>query len=227
MRAVVNVATHGKYLTYRERLRAVLVWQRETFITWDEELPPGSPAHKDRPFAFKFYAIQEALNRGCSTILWADSSIVPIKPLASLWDLIEKQGYWLSANLPHGKSGVAPWSTGTWTSDAALKPLGITRKESFQIPHVIGTAFGLDIRHPIAQQFLKAYGELAEGTAFCGPTINDKGQASSDQRVMGHRHDQTAASVIAYRLGMTLTIPPAWIVDGIPATQETVLEIHR
>ena len=227
MRACVCVATHGKYITYRERLRKILAGQGETLISWGEHLPPGSPSHKDKPFAFKFHAVQEALRRGYSTILWMDSSIIPVRPLTTLWALIESRGYWFSENLPHGKVGVAPWGTGTWTCDSALAPLGITREESFGIPHVIGTAFGLDMRWPIAQQFLRAWGELADGLAFCGPTTNVKGSASSDPRVLGHRHDQTAASVVAWRLGMRLTTPPDWIVDGIPAAPNTILEIHR
>jgi hypothetical protein len=227
MRAVVCVATHGKYIGCRERLRSILARQGETFIAWGAELPPGSPSHQEKQFAFKFHAIREALRMGYSTILWADSSIIPLRPLTPLWELIEAEGYWFSMNLPWGKTNIPPWSTGAWTCDAALEPLGITREESFQIPHVIGTAFGLNLRFPIAQQFLKSYGELAEGTAFCGPTVNNHGEASADRRVLGHRHDQTAASVLAYRLGMKLTTPPTWIVDGIPATQETILEIRR
>ncbi len=34
------------------------------------------------------------------------------------------------------------------------------------------------------------------------PWKNDEQQVSADPRVRGHRHDQTAASIIAWQLGM-------------------------
>ena len=236
MRAVVNVTygdvTHSgasveiAYGAMADRLTAAVIAQGENIIAWRNSFPPGSPSQDETPFGFKAFALA-ATAQTCETLLWCDASIVPLRPLAPLWDLIETQGYWLSANLPHGETARA-WTCGEWTADSALEPLGITREEAFQIPHIIGTAFGLDLRHEIARAFLAEYLRLAQdGTAFRGPWNNVGLRASQDPRVLGHRHDQTAASVIAWRLGMRLTTPPAWIVDGIPPTEETVLEIRR
>ena len=83
--------------------------------------------------------------------MWLDSSIVPLRPLSSLWKLIEKQGYWFSENLPQGRLDLPCWNCGEWTCDSALGPLGITREEAFTIPHVIATAFGLDFSHQVAR----------------------------------------------------------------------------
>lgn len=225
-RAVVNVSFGERFLRGQQRLKSILAQQGETFIGWNS-LPPGSPFHEDTPFAFKAFALQDAVLHGHKVLLWSDSSILPVRPLSPLWDLIERQGYWFSCNLPHG-TVMKAYTNGQWTCDSALEPLGITRKVSFRFPHVIATAFGLDLRHEIAQNFLGEYLRLAiEGEAFRGPFSNDKRQASLDRHVLGHRHDQTAASVIAWRLGMTLTTPPEWIVDGLTPTEKTVLEIKR
>ena len=232
MRAVVTVTAGGPgveiaYGPLADRLKAAMEAQGENIIAWRNELPAGCPPHDATPYAFKPWSLAEAAE-SCLTLLWADASIVPIRPLDNLWNLIETQVYWFSANLPQGSTGRA-WTCGEWTSDAALEPLGITREQAFQIPHIIGTAFGLDLRHEIARAFLAEYLRMAqEGTAFRGDWSNEKwGNVSKDRRVLGHRHDQTAASVIAWRLGMKLTRPPAWIVDGIPPTDETALEIRR
>ena len=73
------------------------------------------------------------------------------------------------------------------------------------------------MRHRSGQDFLAEYFRLAKETkAFCGPGINGKLWKEANPRcypcgpadVRGHRHDQTAASVIAWRLGMKLTNPP-------------------
>ena len=220
MRAVVNVSFGlARFRTNHARLEAILAGQAEQLLSWDGVLPHGSPTHQTTPYAFKAYALQNAALQGYQTLLWMDASVVPIQRFGKLWDLVERQGYWFSENLPHGSTGPC-FTNGQWTSDAALAPLGISREESFTFPHVIATAFGLDLRHEIARRFLEEYLRLAkEGTAFQGQWSNHGGCLSSDPRVLGHRHDQTAASVIAWRLGMALTTPPAWIVDGIPATK--------
>ena len=238
MRTVVNVATRNeRYLVGQGRLRGVLDELAAhgddvgNFLHWRGDLPPNTPAHRDVPYAFKAFAIEAAIGLGFDSVLWLDSSIIPIRSLIPLWDLIERRGYWFSKNLPYAKLGVAPWSCGQWCADSALGPLGIDlgdREELFGVPLVIGGAFGLCLRHQVAREFVARYFYLARNSrAFAGPWSNEQGRASADPRVLGHRHDQTVASVIAWRLGMELTTPPEWIVDGAPATEKTVLEIWR
>jgi hypothetical protein len=60
---------------------------------------------------------------------------------------------------------------------------------------------------PKCQQFVFDYQARAIDGTFKGPWDNSGNKASSDPRVLGHRHDQTAASVIATRCGMTEWIP--------------------
>lgn len=218
----------GRYVPMLDRSASRLVFEDGTLLTWCDCLPPESPPHSEAPYAFKAYAIKAALEQGYHEILWFDSSIVPIRPLEPLLELIEQQGYWFSENLPQGQLNVAPWNCGQWCSDSALRPLGITREEAFQIPHVIGSGFGLNFNHEVVQQFFEEFIRLArERTAFQGPWCNDNFEASDDKRVLGHRHDQTVVSVLAKRFNMGLTTPPLWIVDGAPATKDTILEIRR
>lgn len=200
-RCIVNVAT-GNYIVGQQRLRACLeaVGERASFMTWENKLPLGCPPHHDIPYAFKAYALAHAIESGYDTLLWLDACIVPTRELNELWERIERDGYWFSKN---------GYANGEWTCDAAYEFLGVDRDLNFQIPHVVATAFGADGRHATGRAFLDEYTRLAKTRAFCGPWGNENGQASADPRVKGHRHDQTAASVIAYRLGMELTDPPA------------------
>ena len=227
MRVVVSVATGPRYCAMQDRLNRMLDLA-EYRVFWRDVLPLNSPTHEDVPYGFKIWAIKRAVEMEVPTVLWLDSSIVPLRPLSLLWELIEKQGYWFSENLPQGRLDLPCWNCGQWTCDSALSPLGITREAAFTIPHVIGTAFGLDFNHQIARDFFDDYLRLAiERTAFQGPWDNRDGSASAEPRVLGHRHDQTVASVLAWRRGMKLTRPPAWIVDGHQPTGETILSIQR
>jgi hypothetical protein len=88
------------------------------------------------------------------------------------------------------------------------------------IPHVVATTFGISLDHPTGRAILDEYFRLASTTkAFCGPWINRNGAEAAfpdsmpagqsapcgPPDVRGHRHDQTALSVIAWRLGCKLT----------------------
>ena len=192
---------------------------RDTRVVVYPQLPHGCPQHMDRPYAFKAYALREVHNFGYNQLIWADSSVYAVHNIELLWELIDSRGYFLV----NGGSG----SCGEWTADPALEPLGITRREAFNIPQIAATCFGLNMNSSIAATFLSEYFRLASQTnAFSGPWVNDKFQASSNLRVRGHRHDQTAASVIAHRLGMTLSHGPFWE-DWPNMSQDTALQVRR
>lgn len=218
-RAIVSVGFGDRCAGGLRRLEARLEELGESRIAWYNHLPPSCPSYEQAPYAFKIWALEEAI-AGSQRLLWLDSTVIVLKPLTELWGLIERQGYWFSAN--HGLMN------GEFTADAALPILGVTREENWQIPHVVATCFGFDMRSPIAQEFLRQWKEASLAGAFAGPKRNDNGEASADPRVKGHRHDQTAASVIAHRLGMKLTTPPEWFADeGFTGDERTVLTNKR
>jgi hypothetical protein len=201
-RCVVNVAT-GRFVIGQNRLASLLT---VPLVKWTDNLPVASPAHKDVPYAFKAYALAEA-GREYTTLLWADACIVP-RDLTPLFERIEREGYWMSRN---------GWMNSEWTADSAYADLKVTREENARIPHVVATAFGISLRHFKGVAFLAEYLRLAQTQAFCGPWWNsnhpEHGKDAGAERcggsaVRGHRHDQSAASVIAWRLGFELTDPP-------------------
>jgi hypothetical protein len=227
-RAVVNVAT-GHFLKGQARLETALRAFGETwFVPWGRQgdkawpVPSEWPTHQDKPFAFKAYALQGIAgaydaDEVPSTVLYVDASILPIRPLAPLWEKIERDGYLLMNN---------GYSNYTWTADSAYPDLfgqdhqhmydshclASDRALNKKIPHLVGGVIGLDLRHEVARQFLSEYYRLASATrAFCGPLVNDLSGLSEccgPADVRGHRHDQTAASVIAWRLGCKLSNCP-------------------
>ena len=218
-RAVVNVST-GQYM--KGQFRLVLALPKHSrhdgvypfgAPTWD--IPKEWPTHAEKPYAFKAYALKEA-GEAFDVLLWADACILPVQSLEPLWERIERDGYWFSRN---------GWTNYEWTADSAypdLFPAGwfngiapvnfdleFAREENKRIPHLVATAFGLNVRHPKGRAFLDEYYRLASEThAFCGPWTNSPVTPCGPPDVRGHRHDQTAASVIAWRLGFELTDPP-------------------
>jgi hypothetical protein len=168
------------------------------FIFWDEKYPNGAPLQADVHGAFKPFCFLEAIAAGYSTILWFDASIRVLMPIEPLLESINDNGYLIFE---------APETVGEYCADSALGPLGITREQSFKMRSCWSCVLGLDLRTDRAKEFLNRWKACAlDGITFRGPKWSGvRGwpmSASTDERVRGHRYDQTAASVIAMQLGM-------------------------
>ncbi len=202
-------------------------------------IPKEWPTHEQIPYGFKAFAREAARKAGFPTLLWCDACMVAVRPMEPLWEKIERDGYMFMEN---GFSNYE-WTADSAYLDLFAKDhqhpydshcLASDRAENKKIPHVVAGCFGLSMRHDIGRAFLAEYYRLASETkAFCGPWINEKharalmpgvdlsqviqnGKVSvcGDIDVKGHRHDQTAASVIAWRLGMKLSKPPEFFSYG-------------
>ena len=233
MRAVVSVAT-GSYVRGLDRLTEWCALNGVDYVTFRDRLPQGSPTHAEIPYAFKSYALAAA-STACDTLLWCDASVVPIRSLEPLWERIERDGYWIANNgwtnyewtadsaYPDlfGRDNVPALALPTDPTISEAFALEATRAMNKTIKHVVATSFGISMKHPTGRAIFEEYYRLASKTkAFCGPWTNAvcgtaPGGLISPRRypcgpsdVRGHRHDQTALSVIAWRLGCQLTSCP-------------------
>lgn len=211
-RCVVSFADTPRYQRGMERLRDSLLKQDPDLVTMMyRQRETFWPSHQEKPYAFKAYALQSAGHLGFDTLIWADSCILPIRSLEPLWQKIETEGYWIARN---------GWTNYQWTADSAYpdlfgpdkvhgRDMDRLRQINKEIPHVVATSFGISLQHARGREFLAEYFRLASETnAFCGPWKNTPETPCGPPDVLGHRHDQTAASVIAWRLGMQLTDCP-------------------
>jgi len=163
-------------------------------LQWTTEYPPGSPTHEDIPYAFKVFAIEAAIGFGYRHVMWLDSAAIVHRPLAPLWEIVGQGGWFFCDN---------GYITGEWCSDKALENLCVERDYAMQVPSVTGGCFALDTKNALAQEFLHSLKRAAlDGSTFPGAWVNDEGVCSADPRVKGHRHDQSAMSLIVDRLGM-------------------------
>jgi hypothetical protein len=196
-RCVLNFS-NGRYIWGQERLVSSLknVGYKDGILVDTKESDIPFKTHDEVNYGFKAGMINKALKLGYESVLWIDSSVYVGKDVSPIFDYIEKNGYFV---FQYGKNhGV---NSGEWCADVALEPLGITREESYQIPHAYATLFGINLKkHP---DFFKEYLRLAEdGKAFTAPWHNSNYEASVEKNVHGHRHDQTVMSVLMWKMGM-------------------------
>lgn len=227
-RCVVNYAS-GRYVTGQLRLRSAMNGSNN-FLGWSDSLPPGSPPHAIYPYAFKAFALKAAVEAGHDVLMWMDACIVPQGSLEPLWERIESRGAWISKN---------GWINGQWCADPFYLYAGVTREQNWNIQHVVATAFGLDLRTSIGRAIYDEYLRLCQTPAIQGPWCNrnhpqhvDAPRESSGciwcdpcgpPEVIGHRHDQSILSVLAWKHKVELTEPPAWFAYKGGEVEQTVL----
>lgn len=206
------------------------------FIYWDEQAPEGCPAHFEAPFAFKTYCFNVAKRMGYSQILWIDSPCIALRSLSPIFDEITKYGY-IFFNNNYDQS------MGQWISDDALAKNCLSRDEAMTIPELPCSVMGLDMTSELAIKFLDQWalimgdGITARGTTtlikdwddYQAISWNRNNRISNDQRVKGHRHDQSAAGIVAHRLGM---LPYSDYLKDIhykakPVKRNTIILHHR
>lgn len=241
-RVAVNVSTGTTYRALQGRLNAKLHEYGNCGIKlWSEPLPKSWTPHKEVPYRFKKHALYAAL-ADADLILWLDSAILPLRSLEPLWKQIEEVGYFIPAN--------GDMMNYEWTAESAYDDLfpEITREAAIglnrRVPHCSSAAFGFNLDSWIGRRALEEFSRFANGRAFCGPWANSNGpdknryQAEHLRKlyttapcgpadVRGHRHDQTALSVVAWRLQMNLDTKMYAHENGTPDPGEEVILYHK
>lgn len=187
-RCVVNVSTE-RYWPGQKRLVKSLKTHTPDIdiLTFGSEAEVGAAKHKVNNYSFKPMAMLKAYEMGYRQILWLDASMNVIKDITGIFDLIDKDGYFFV------DSG---WPNSRWTNDRALEYFGTNDGEMLS-----SGILGVDLTNPQAYSFFDAWTQAMRDGIFNGDWSN-------------HRHDQTAASIIAHKMGMKLQEANTFMVYG-------------
>lgn len=192
-------------------------------------LPPGTPTQNLYPndgydytgYIAKPFAMKYALDQGADIAILLDAAFYPIRAIHPLIDHIAQKGYYLCRN---GNQ------VGEWSSDEALRIMGIPRASAMLIQEASSYCVGLNFAHENIGPRLLAARWAERWRAIPGPHTSsgcagrNAGFVSREPFVRGHRHDQTTLSILAYGLGMTeLTERPKFTAYLGSETEETVL----
>lgn len=175
---VVNYSS-GEYRRPQNRLINSLGDHPKLIFT---ELPSGSPTHQESPYEFKIHAIRKAMEVD-PIVLWADSSFWLVGDLSVIENLIIRDGYFMTE--------AGAW-VGQWTNAHTKSYFNLTEDEG-RFPGGMcmfaAGLLGLNANSPISMSFLSDWEASAKDGCFRGSHTD-------------HRHDQSAGSIIATRLGM-------------------------
>jgi len=176
---IVNVATPPYWGGQQRQATMLQEFTNIPYKHWKSE-PLGSPSHKDNPYAFKIYAIEQARPEGYDQILWLDASVYPVKDITPVWDWLTEKGIFMEE--------AGHW-VGQWCPDRVLNYFGITREQAMKMPMFSAGFVGLDFRRMDSQQFFERWKRAMLDGMFKGDWTE-------------HRHDMTVGSIIANQMGL-------------------------
>jgi len=204
-RVVLNVAVDQSgdenYVRWQRRLSWSLKEKAgyPPTLFWTKQYPPGSPAHSDWAYAFKLYAIKEALAQGYQTILWMDSGLYAIRDFAPLWEAIETSGVYFVQD---------SHKVGQFCSQETFAYYGIKREDAGNIPLVSGALIGFDFTKPLANEIYRKWWEAFDAQLYRGTVSRHSGMED-------HRGDETILAMISHKVGLKLhTLADHFCSDG-------------
>lgn len=184
-------------------------------ITFNHYEEVGSKTHQEVNYQFKVYAIEKVRKMGYDVVLWCDASLFAIKDVMPVIHHIIDKGYLME---------FCGFNVNQWSTDICLEQFGLTRDEAQEIPLHSSGLTGLNFNNPLANMYMDKWFKYAqEEITFNGDWKNDLKQCSQDERCLGHRHDQTTASIIAHQLGMERINPHfmQYKFNGVELKEET------
>ena len=193
-RCVVTFSNTETYNKQAERLKASFAPYNIDVLHFTDYESINSKPHNEYPYAFKANAIQMARLKGYNVVLWCDSPVVCKKSPLDLFDYITENKYVFFDNIG--------FSVGDYTSDICLAHFGIDRDKSFEIPMIMASVMGFDFRDEITVKIFETYLGYAHTNAYQGSWFNNKNEVSIDNRVKGHRHDQSVMSLVLHKFGV-------------------------
>lgn len=202
-RCIVNVST-TKYRRGQNRLYDSLQGKTDaTILLFDSEEAVGASPHEEMNYSFKPMAIIKAYEAGYRQILWLDASMLAIKSLDTIFEIIERDGYFFQ------DSG---WLNSQWMIPEAFEYFGTDQGAMLS-----SGVLGLDLDSEIGYKFFDQWTQAMRDGMFNG---------SWDE----WRHDQSCASLIAHNLGMKMQHGNTFFVygdeDEPTISEQTVLIAH-
>lgn len=193
---VISVGVGGHYEVGVNRLERSLIYQGYAgdMRFWKNEYPTGCPEHGgDGQYNFKPFAFREQFSNGYKIVIWCDASLWAVNNITPLLDYVNEHGLYFF------KSGYSLAETAT---DKLLSVAGVYREELYDVPEFATGLVGVNIENPKGKEFFTKWEDYRAAGLFGGNRIHDLND-SQHPKFRFSRQDQSAASMILYKMGIT------------------------
>ena len=195
---IVNYANGGWYIKGQERLKKSLedFNYKGDILLFTDPKEINCKTHQENPYSFKPYAIKKAKDMGYTNVTWVDASFYAVKEINFIDEHLEKFGYGFQ------ESG---WNVSQWTNDKCLELFKEEREPLFEAKMISSGFMSFNFNFEICNTALNMFLESADNGSFIGKWNNKDQTESLDSRVLGHRHDQSAISIIINKLKLKIS----------------------
>ena len=193
---LISAGIGGHYVAGIDRLERSLYYEgwAGDMKFWRNEYPQGCPEHGgDGQYNFKPFCFREMFNEGRKVCVWADASFFCVKNPMPLFDYVNEHGLYFF------KSGYSLAETAT---DKLLSVAGVSREELYDIPEFATGLVGINIDNPNGKKFFEQWEDYRAAGLFGGNRVHDLND-SQHPKFRFSRQDQSAASMILYKMGIT------------------------
>ena len=157
------------------------------------EYPKEILSHEQIPYGFKYFIIKQKLEEGYKRVIWLDSSVIFTDNLDWVWEHLELYDCMLIENCH---------DVGRFTSDKCLEYFKFHRKDAYKIKSLCGGLIGFS-KSKKSIELLNEMTRLAlDGQIFQGHFSNENNEVSTNNKVKGHRHDQSVITLLSNKMNM-------------------------
>lgn len=195
---LISAGIGGHYVAGIDRLERSLMFEgwAGDMRFWRNEYPFGCREHGgDGQYNFKVHCFGEVFSIDKKVCIWADASFWCVKNPMPLFDYVNEHGLYFF------KSGYLLAETAT---DRLCKYADVTRDELIenQVSEFATGLVGINIDNPKGREFFDTWRQYMEDGMFGGNRAHDL-EDSKHPIFKFSRQDQSAASMILYKMGIT------------------------
>lgn len=193
---LISAGIGGHYSAGVERLERSLYYEgwAGDMRFWKNEYPFGCLPHEGAgQYNFKVHCFNEEFATGYKVVVWADASFWCVKNPMPLFDHVNEHGLYFF------KSGYSLAETAT---DRLCNYAEISRDELVNVSEFATGLVGINIDNPKGKEFFESWKKYMEDGMFGGKREHSYDD-SYDDRFKFSRQDQSAASMILYKMGIT------------------------
>lgn len=192
---LISAGINGHYPAAVDRLERSLYYEgfAGDMRFW-RKYPTGCEEHAyNGQYNFKVKCFEEVFSHGYKVVVWADSSFFCVRNPMPLFDYVNDNGVYFF------KSGYSLAQTAT---DRLCEYAGVTRDELVNVSEFATGLVGINIENPNGKEFFENWKQYMKDGMFGGSRNHDPND-SADPIFLFSRQDQSSASMILYKMGIT------------------------
>lgn len=188
----INVSFKPKYIEVQQRLKESIlkIYPEAKLFFWSDELPPNAKPMADSLYGFKVHAIQYAIDKGYTKIVWMDSCNLLNGEIDNLLNIAKEKGV------------IAAKDSNKLYKYCSDSFKGYTGEIDKEWNLIGGSLYVFDFENQVAKNIFEEWKQL-ESRGYFGSQKMIMAEKNDGVEKCGHRMDETCMAWLIYKNGVT------------------------